>query len=198
MAARRRGNPIGVRKVRAPQRRVVGNTHPPRGEDQRHSDDAGDSFAGVKRGKLYPEQGQIGGRPPGSPGVRALHSPRVGRTSRRVTDGLRWMAIAVPLRRCGTELGLQAALADVPFAPRISVLMRERPLMYDFQTIKLMHRHGADDYAPMVETSEHGPEAHDPERAWLRGARIFKCSKCEDEILVTPPGESSDHPFQGA
>jgi len=42
----------------------VGNTHPPRGEDQRHSDDAGDSFAGVKRGKLYPEQGQIGGRLP--------------------------------------------------------------------------------------------------------------------------------------
>ena len=65
--------------------------------------------AGVKRGKLYPEQGQIGGRPPGSPGSRALHSPRVGRMSRRATDGLRWMAIAAPLRRGGTELGLQAA-----------------------------------------------------------------------------------------
>ena len=43
MAARRRGQPGGVRKVRAPQRRVVGNTHPPRGEDQRHSDDAGET-----------------------------------------------------------------------------------------------------------------------------------------------------------
>ena len=35
------GQPVGVRKVRAPQREVAGNSRPPRGEDQRHSDDAG-------------------------------------------------------------------------------------------------------------------------------------------------------------
>ena len=37
------GQPAGVRKVRAPQRRVAGNARPPRGEDQCHSDDAGPS-----------------------------------------------------------------------------------------------------------------------------------------------------------
>ena len=38
-----RGNLRCVRKVRAPQRRVAGNSRPPRGEDQCHSDDAGPS-----------------------------------------------------------------------------------------------------------------------------------------------------------
>ena len=41
-----------VRKVRAPQRRVAGNTRPSRDEDQCHSDDAGGGFTavdGVKR-----------------------------------------------------------------------------------------------------------------------------------------------------
>ena len=53
------------------------------------------SADGVKRGKLYPEQGQIGGRNPDCRGRGALPSPRVGRTSRWVTVGLRWMAIPV-------------------------------------------------------------------------------------------------------
>jgi hypothetical protein len=43
----------------------------------------------------------------------ALPSPRVGRKSRRATDGPRWMAIPDAPRRGGTELGLQTALADV-------------------------------------------------------------------------------------
>ena len=55
----------GVRNVRAPRRRVAGNARPPRGEDQRHRDESrpGDRLR-VKRGKLYPEQGQIGGHVP--------------------------------------------------------------------------------------------------------------------------------------
>jgi hypothetical protein len=100
------GQPVGLRKVRAPQRKVVGNAHPPRGEDQRHSDDAGESRSETR-------QALPGARPnrratPGLPGTRALHSPRVGRMSRRVTGGPRWMAIVRTLRRPGTELGLQA------------------------------------------------------------------------------------------
>jgi len=101
MAARHvGGNPVkGVRKVRAPQRRVAGNARPSRDEDQCHSDDADrrrKPSVGVKRGKLHPEQGQIGGRNPCGAtrrGRGALPSPRVGRMSRRATGGLRWMAI---------------------------------------------------------------------------------------------------------
>jgi hypothetical protein len=66
MAARHvGGNPVtGVRKVRAPQRRVAGNSRPSRDEDQCHSDDAdrGASRERSETGKLHPEQGQIGGR----------------------------------------------------------------------------------------------------------------------------------------
>jgi len=73
VARRRRGDSIGdVRKVRAPQRRVAGNARPSQDEDQCHSDDADvrppGRVVGVKRGKLHPEQGQIGGRNPGPPG----------------------------------------------------------------------------------------------------------------------------------
>ena len=105
-ARRRRGDQSGgVRKVRAPQRRVAGNTRPSRDEDQCHSDDAvADPRAGRRSetGKLHPEQGQIGGRNPCGVtrrGRGALPSPRVGRMSRRVTAGLRWMAIRDGVRR---------------------------------------------------------------------------------------------------
>src|SRR4029079_19763928 len=74
---------------------------------------------GVKRGKLHPEQGQIGGR---NPSVRkhrrgggALPSPRVGRMSRRATDGHRWMAIpGVDLGRRRDRTRLTGRLAGAP------------------------------------------------------------------------------------
>ncbi len=66
--------------------------------------------------------------------------------------------------------------------------------MFDYQTIKLMHRHGEGDYAPMAEGQEHGSAAHDPERAWLRGARIFRCTKCEDEVVLTDSADAPGEP----
>jgi hypothetical protein len=49
--------------------------------------------------------------------------------------------------------------------------------------MKVMHWHGGDDWVPMTE-GEHGVARHDPERSWLRGARIFKCSSCEEHIAI--------------
>ena len=63
--------------------------------------------------------------------------------------------------------------------------------MFDYQTVKLLHLHGDDDYAPMAEESEHGSATHDPERSWLRGARIFKCKRCDETIVMTPAGASN-------
>ena len=128
MAARHvGGNPVkGVRKVRAPQRRVAGNARPSQDEDQCHSDDADhrrESAVGVKRGKLHPEQGQIGGRNPCGAtrrGRGALPSPRVGRMSRRATGGPRWMAISA--RRFGAgrdRTRLTDRLADAASWPWI-------------------------------------------------------------------------------
>jgi hypothetical protein len=76
--------------------------------------------AGVKRGKLYPVQGQIGGR--NSAGNRrgrgALPSPRVGRRSRRATGGLRWMAIR---RASGDRTRLTDRLADISFVREMTL-----------------------------------------------------------------------------
>jgi hypothetical protein len=71
--------------------------------------------------------------------------------------------------------------------------------MFDFQTIKLLHRHGNDDLVPMSEASEHGSVAHDPERTWLRGARIFRCTTCDEEVVMTPAAEpTGESPGQTA
>ncbi|HUQ43394.1 MAG TPA: hypothetical protein VM451_03150 [Candidatus Limnocylindria bacterium] len=64
--------------------------------------------------------------------------------------------------------------------------------MFDYQTVKLLHRHGSDDWAPYSEGSEHDSASRDVERSWLKqGARIFKCSSCADEVMVMPAGEPS-------
>jgi hypothetical protein len=64
--------------------------------------------------------------------------------------------------------------------------------------LRVMHWHGGDDWVPMSERSEHGPASHDPERAWMKGARIFRCSQCEEEIAIAPdnPRDAADaeHP----
>ena len=55
--------------------------------------------------------------------------------------------------------------------------------MFDYQTIKLMHPHG-DKLFPMEEIEHRGPAAHDPERRWVRGARLFRCTHCPEEVAV--------------
>jgi len=61
--------------------------------------------------------------------------------------------------------------------------------MFNYQTVNLLHRHGDDDWIPMTEGTEHDVAAHDPERGWLAGARIFKCSRCDEEIAIAPADE---------
>ena len=42
--------------------------------------------------------------------------------------------------------------------------------MLNFQAMRLLHRHGENDYIPMA---EHGVANHDPEREMLRGETPF-------------------------
>lgn len=63
--------------------------------------------------------------------------------------------------------------------------------MLDFQAIRLLHRHGNGEYAAMFERAEHSAAAHDPERQWIKGTRIFGCSSCPDEIVLQPATESN-------
>lgn len=61
--------------------------------------------------------------------------------------------------------------------------------MFDYQTVKLLHRHSDADWVPMQEGGDHDAAAHDPERSWLRGARIFRCTTCDEQIAVVPAAE---------
>lgn len=62
--------------------------------------------------------------------------------------------------------------------------------MIDFTTYRLMHRHG-NEFEQMVER-EHGSADHDPERSWMRGARIFRCRTCDEEVALVPPGDERE------
>jgi hypothetical protein len=59
--------------------------------------------------------------------------------------------------------------------------------MFELQAARLLHNHGDGKYADMVESRDHDSADHDPERSWLRGARIFRCTSCADEIVLVPP-----------
>ncbi len=64
--------------------------------------------------------------------------------------------------------------------------------MLNYSALQMLHRHGPGQYEPM---KEHTSDDHDPERdllrGELRGARIFRCQACADEVLVMPPTGST-------
>lgn len=62
--------------------------------------------------------------------------------------------------------------------------------MLDFQAIRLLHRHGNGEYAALREVPEHSVASHDPERAWMRGAKFYACEGCEDQIVLVPSAGS--------
>jgi hypothetical protein len=59
--------------------------------------------------------------------------------------------------------------------------------MFDYQTMKLVHLHG-DERFPMIERGHADAADHDPERGWTHGARIFRCTRCDEEVVLLPPG----------
>ncbi len=73
--------------------------------------------------------------------------------------------------------------------------------MFESQgSLRVMHWHGGNDWVAMSEGSGHDVASHDPERAWLKGARIFRCSQCEEEIAIAPDAQrdqaEADRPHQ--
>lgn len=57
----------------------------------------------------------------------------------------------------------------------------------EYQSLRLMHLHG-DERFPMHERGHHDAVDRDPERGWVSGATIFKCTRCDEEIVVMRPG----------
>ena len=65
--------------------------------------------------------------------------------------------------------------------------------MINYSALEVLHRHDDGSAVPMT---EHGLDDHDPERALLRGvrrgARIFRCEECADEVIVQPQVDTSE------
>ena len=57
--------------------------------------------------------------------------------------------------------------------------------MLNLQSVVLRHHHGNNDWAEMAESAPHGVASHDQEQSWLKGGRIFRCTQCDEEILVS-------------
>ena len=64
--------------------------------------------------------------------------------------------------------------------------------MLNFQALQLMHRHDDGSVAPMSEAAHESAAREDEERTWLHGGRLFRCSQCNEEVVVAAPSEASD------
>ena len=56
--------------------------------------------------------------------------------------------------------------------------------MINIDVAQLSHRHG-DRWFEMEPV--HNPDANDPERKLVAGERAFRCSACDEEILIESP-----------
>ena len=63
--------------------------------------------------------------------------------------------------------------------------------MIQLEQLQLLHRHG-NEWLPLEEADtdreHHDPVDHDVEQQMLRGARLFRCTDCELEVMAVPPG----------
>ena len=64
--------------------------------------------------------------------------------------------------------------------------------MFDYQTVRLLHHHGNQDWVAMSPATDHDPAFHDPERAWLEGATIYKCNECDEKVIIAPPDDRGE------
>jgi hypothetical protein len=108
----------------------------------------------------------------------------------------------------GTELGLQAASLAYhrPATPPRSGLARERRMsptrrrrlgarpiargtdVIDYETFKLMHQH-ADGWHEMQSRPVLDSASDDIERQVLKHGLTFRCSACDQEVVIAPPDE---------
>ena len=55
--------------------------------------------------------------------------------------------------------------------------------MIEYEALRLVHRHG-DDWVPMAHRDLDEVAQHDIERSLLRGAQVFRCASCDEEVAV--------------
>jgi hypothetical protein len=100
------------------------------------------------------------------------------------------MTIPVGLRRDRTRLTGGLAGNASPESGEVRMLSN-----FDLnRAFQLVHHHGGDKTYPMYEEEHPALDAadDDPERAWNRGSRVFRCSGCDERIAITQP--SDDEP----
>ena len=62
--------------------------------------------------------------------------------------------------------------------------------MIDYSQYKILHQHG-NDWVELKPVGHPNPASGDPERTWGRGATLFRCTKCAEEVVVASSEE--DH-----
>jgi hypothetical protein len=59
--------------------------------------------------------------------------------------------------------------------------------------LQLAHLHGGE-LVPMSRREHHDPADHDIERVLARGARVYRCERCADDVIVLPDETSPAPP----
>lgn len=67
--------------------------------------------------------------------------------------------------------------------------------MFDLR-VQLAHLHGGE-LVPMVRREHHDPVDHDLDRALAKGAKLYRCERCAEDVLVYPD-EAGPHAPDGS
>ena len=62
----------------------------------------------------------------------------------------------------------------------------------DPRMLRLLHRHG-DRWDDISVMEHHDSAAHDPERSWLTGAKVYRCEACDEEFTVVEGNVVGEH-----
>jgi predicted RNA-binding Zn-ribbon protein involved in translation (DUF1610 family) len=60
--------------------------------------------------------------------------------------------------------------------------------MFEIEGLGLLHPHDGQGI-PMEEVRERDAASDDPERTWAAGERIYRCPRCDEEVVVRSQAE---------
>lgn len=65
--------------------------------------------------------------------------------------------------------------------------------MIDYENLRLFHRHGSD-WGELRPREAHDPAEHDPERSFGQRPRLFRCLRCDEEVMVVAGDPEAEEP----
>jgi predicted RNA-binding Zn-ribbon protein involved in translation (DUF1610 family) len=60
--------------------------------------------------------------------------------------------------------------------------------VFQYEGLALVHPHGGESI-PMEEIRERDSASDDPERSWASGEKVYRCPRCDEQVIVRSDAE---------